>query len=197
MDELLNNNILDISKEHVDYNGPIASSPTSPFVENTGADSVPEAMLIHGEEKMSDNILDGSNDSFLQCQDAVETPKEQSSKNQFNSQAGIFLAAISNCLRVIQKLNNLLSAERRSNISLTSENASLKIDIIKLKDGNSRAISSYHFATTTTENVGNHLNENAATESLTNKSETKETTKPIEDTNNKDAKAAADKITSQ
>ena len=94
-------------------------------------------------------------------------------------------------------MNNFLSAERRKNISLVNENASLKIEIIKLKDGYSRAISSYHFATTTTENVCNHVNEDAATESLINKSETKETAKPIEDTNNKDAKAAADMIKPQ
>ena len=108
----------------------------------------------------------------------------------------IFLIAISKLVDSNSKLNNFLSAERRKNISLINENASLKIEIIKLKDRNSRAISSYHFATTT-ENVCNHVNENAATDSLTDKSETKETAKPIEDTNNKDAKAAADMIKPQ
>ena len=76
VDELLSNSFLDASKEHVDCNGPIASSLTPPFVENAGADNIPEVVLKNGEEKMSDDILD-----------AVETPKEQSSKNQFNLQA--------------------------------------------------------------------------------------------------------------
>ena len=43
--------------------------------------------------------------------------------------------------------------------------------------------------------MGNHLNENTATESLTNRSETKETAEPRH--SNKDAKAAADMIKSQ
>ena len=77
-----------------------------------------------------------------------------------------------------------MNAERRKSISLTNENASLKIETIKLKDRSNRAISSYD-STTTKKNVGSHLNEIAAPEALTNKSETKETAKPIEDTNNK------------
>ena len=41
------------------------------------------------------------------------------------------------------------------------------------------------------------MNENVATESLTNTFETKETAKPIEDKSNKDAEAAADMVKSQ
>ena len=71
-------------------------------MENTGADNIPEVVLIHGEEKMSDSILDGSNDPFLQFQDAVETPKEWSSRSQFKSQAEISWQLLVNWLTVIQ-----------------------------------------------------------------------------------------------
>ena len=71
--EFLSNNILDTSKEHeMDCNGPTALSFTSPFIENTCADNAREDMLIRGDKKMSDNILDSGNDSFLQLRDALE-----------------------------------------------------------------------------------------------------------------------------
>ena len=81
---------------------------------------------------MSNNILDDSSDSLL-FQDAVETPEEQWSKNQFNSNAEIswqlLVGGDSN-----SKLNDLLSAERRNNLSLINEHASLKIEIFKIKN---------------------------------------------------------------
>ena len=51
---MMSNNILGRSYEHeIVYNGPIVSNPTSPFVKNTVADNIPEYMIIHGKEKMS------------------------------------------------------------------------------------------------------------------------------------------------
>ena len=125
---------MDCSKEHeIAHNGPIASSPTLPFVKNTGVDNIPEDMVINGEEKVSNNTFDGSSDSFLQFLDAVKMPKEQLNKDHSNLQAEIFLATISKLVNSNSKLNDLLSAERKNNISLINENANLK-----LKSSNSK-----------------------------------------------------------
>ena len=98
----------------------------------------------------------------------METSKEQWNENHLNLQAKFFLSTIIKLVDRHLKSNDLVNTERRKNISLISENANLKIEIIKLKDENGRKL---HYNQRTTECVGNHLNENVATESLTSKSE--------------------------
>ena len=97
---------------------------------------------------MNDKILDGCNNSFLQFLEARESPMEKVNKSHFNSQAKIFLAAISKLVDSISQLNDLLSAERRNDISLTNENPNMNIEIMNLKDRNCRATSPYHSVTT-------------------------------------------------